>query len=289
MDASVDAGDAELIEAVREFWFGGDQRTNYRLKWFPDIASGQQSKMDTHIFASFDKLLEDGIAEKLNHWQGTRSGCVALIVLLDQFSRHIHRHKGAHLSTVALQQERADTLALSVATDFHEKGSAVGLSTAEFVFSLMPLRHTATVERLNMVLQRLGEKEAFEEHSNELMSRFRKQTTRRLQHLQDRAKLEATEGILEHGAFAADESDILRHPLVRSTEAFLRTHLRTHLQHVPVHLQAPASVPPGVILLSLSGGVDSMVLSKILQVLLLHKGASLRLGRVLCMHLDYAN
>jgi uncharacterized protein (DUF924 family) len=196
MEASVEAeeeAEAELIEAVREYWFGGDQRTNYRLKWFPDIASGLQSKVDSHIVSSFDKLLEDGIAEKLNHWQRTQSGCVALIVLLDQFSRHIHRYKGALLPAVVLQQERADALALSVAQAFHANSSfhAVGLSTAEFVFSLMPFRHTATIDRLNMVLRRLGDKDSYEEHSNELMSRFRKQTIRRLQHLQDRAKVRA--------------------------------------------------------------------------------------------------
>ena len=39
-------------------------------------------------------------------------------------------------------------------------------------------------------------------------------------------QLEETETILERGAFAADEKDIMLHPLVRTTEAFLVKHLR---------------------------------------------------------------
>jgi hypothetical protein len=41
-------------------------------------------------------------------------------------------------------------------------------------------------------------------------------------------QLEATDDILEREAFVADEADIMNHPLVRSTEAFLLKHLPSH-------------------------------------------------------------
>jgi hypothetical protein len=41
-----------------------------------------------------------------------------------------------------------------------------------------------------------------------------------------RWQLEATADILEREAFLADESDIMAHPLVRTTEAFLVKHLQ---------------------------------------------------------------
>ena len=53
----------------------------------------------------------------------------------------------------------------------------------------MPLRHTATVSNLSYVLERLDGKEAVEARAAELLNRFRKQTVRRLQHLQDRERV----------------------------------------------------------------------------------------------------
>eukprot|EP01039_Chlorochromonas_danica_P021971 gene21971-27241_t len=95
---------------------------------------------------------------------------------------------------------------------------------AMMVFALMPFRHNASIDRLEFVLQQLQERETRDNQGTELMLRFRKQTVRRLQHLQDRARLEATDDILEFEPFQADESTIAQHRLVAATEQFLRRH-----------------------------------------------------------------
>eukprot|EP01034_Spumella_vulgaris_P036096 gene36096-44514_t len=89
----------------------------------------------------------------------------------------------------------------------------------------MPLRHTATIDHLTFILNNLKEKEGIEANSMDLLNKFRKQTVRRLQHLQDREKLEASDDILERASFVADESDIMSNRLVKTTEAFLLKHL----------------------------------------------------------------
>lgn len=179
--------DYQQVETVLRYWFGGDQQTNYKTKWFPDGSSGLQSAADQDVQARFGCLFEDALSGKLNHWQQCVKGCIALIVVLDQFSRHICRLKGKDISKT--EQTLADTLALDIAKRFHERENVLNLPMSEYVFSLMPLRHTATVDHLSYVLKCLEGKELVEAKSMELLGRFRKQTIRRLQHLQDREKV----------------------------------------------------------------------------------------------------
>jgi uncharacterized protein (DUF924 family) len=182
----------EVIDAVHAYWFGGDQQTNYKTKWFPEGSTGLQSAADNAVFQQFGDIFYSALDGKYMHWQESTRSCIALIVVLDQFSRHIYRLQGK-VDTEA-DQKKADELALAVARRFHSEigpSNVLNLSVAEYVFSLMPLRHTATVDNLSFVLDRLQGKEAVECRSMELLNRFRKQTVRRLQHLQDRARVSA--------------------------------------------------------------------------------------------------
>ena len=141
-------------------------------------------------------------------------------------------------------------------------------------------------------------------------------------------QLEATEDILEREAFRADETDIMSHPLVRTTEAFLAQHLGLSVAPTAVaggkgktgKVAAPAPAAVGesaepyiTLLISLSGGktlssplyfhfirvdsclervvtlgVDSMVIAKILRLIQQHR-PQMRIRSVLAMHIDYGN
>lgn len=176
------------VESVINFWFGGDQQINYKTKWFPEGCSTVQSIADQTIYDKYHELFNEALAGQLNHWQEATRPCVALIIILDQFSRHICRLKVKIVS--ASIQKKADEMAVNIAHKFHAVNvESKNLSIAEYVFSLMPLRHTATVDHLNYVLECLKGKEEQEAKSVELLNRFRKQTIRRLQHLEDRAKV----------------------------------------------------------------------------------------------------
>lgn len=187
MHQELSQADHAQIESVRRYWFDEDQTVNYKTKWFPDGSSGLQATADQEVHSRFGALFEEALSGKLNHWQQSMKGCVALIVVLDQFSRHICRLKGKEISKA--EQIAADEQALDMAKRFHERENVLNLSMPEYVFSLMPLRHTATVDHLSYVLKCLECKESVEAKSVELLNRFRKQTIRRLQHLQDRKKV----------------------------------------------------------------------------------------------------
>jgi uncharacterized protein (DUF924 family) len=174
--------------SIVDFWFGGDQQVNYRTKWFPEGSSSQQEAIDLEIFTKYNSMLELANDNKLKSWLSYRTSCIALIILLDQFSRHIYRHM--KLPNDHEKRRTTDVLALEVAMKLHERPDLVmDLPMAEYVFSLMPLRHNQTISHLEFILKCLTDKESFSIKGDELLQRFRKQTTRRLQHLQDRERV----------------------------------------------------------------------------------------------------
>lgn len=176
----------EAVGDVLAFWFDGDVELNYKNKWFVTGSREMQAELDRTISERYGALLNAAMKMELESWRETQEGKIALIVVLDQFSRHIFRHQ--QLPPDAEERRICDQHALSIAEELTSSSSwHVPLSVSEFVFSLMPYRHSATLQRLENVLQCIDAREAVEAKYADLLSKFRKQTTRRLQLLQDRA------------------------------------------------------------------------------------------------------
>jgi len=204
--------------------------------------------------------------------------CVCLILVLDQFSRHVHRHRRSDPQ----QQAACDAQALEVCEQLLSQGWERRLSVAEHVFALFPLRHSPSVARLQRALAQVDARCVVEETHGQLLSRFRRATLRRLQDLQGRQWLPGDE-LLEHAAFEADQTRLLRDPLALAVAEFMRRHSPIHPSPLPGPQEGPAPLRAAV---SLSGGVDSMVLCTILA----------RLGRdarppwrCAALHIDYGN
>jgi asparagine synthetase B (glutamine-hydrolysing) len=88
-----------------------------------------------------------------------------------------------------------------------------------------------------------------------------------LQHLQDIKKADETEDILERTAFKSDESDMHLNILVKSTEEFLKKYM--NLEKIQKYRKIENFLQENCddyepLCISLSGGVDSMVIAKIL-------------------------
>ncbi len=184
-----DCVDSQAMEII-DFWFGGDQQVNYRTKWFPEGSSTQQATIDLEIYTKYNSLLEVANAGGLEKWETYRTSLVAKIIVLDQFSRHVYRHLQEPADSP--KRKHTDELALKLAKRLHNnenKGLVLDLPIAQYVFSLMPMRHSPSIDHLEFVLSSLTEKEQFSVKGEELLERFRKQTTRRLQHLQDRQRV----------------------------------------------------------------------------------------------------
>ncbi|OWZ09837.1 TRNA(Ile)-lysidine synthetase [Phytophthora megakarya] len=259
-------------QQVLSFWFDGDQSETYRSKWFPSSGSDRQKATDVEISSRFGDLLARAEAGELETWRERPDTCVALILVLDQFARHVYRDR--RITTNEEQLKRNDAHALAIVEQsllpncWHET-----LAVPRFVFALMPLRHSPTPDRLNEVLTAIEKRRQLQEQHGELLEKFRRTTTGRLQHL--RGGPETTtdvsdEDILERAFMETDESDMPRNRLYRAMDEYL-TMMTTHeYSHLAV---------------SLSGGVDSMVVAYLMHKLSeKHGGFS-----IVAVHLDYGN
>ncbi len=132
------------IEQVLEFWFGtsgadGALDPAKQKMWF-----GEGRKYDAGIRERFGKLHERAARGELDEaWPATARGRIALIVVLDQFSRHVHRGTAAAYA----QDPAARQLVVSgLGADVDHE-----LIPAQRAFFYMPLEHAEDLE-----LQRLG-------------------------------------------------------------------------------------------------------------------------------------
>ena len=122
------------IEQVLDFWFGACGRDGAldRVKqrmWFSD-----GHKHDAVIRRRFGKLHRRAARGELDaEWAATPRGTIALIVVLDQFSRHIHRGKPAAFAQ--------DPAAQRLAAAGVEQGVDRGLIPAQRAFFYLPFEH----------------------------------------------------------------------------------------------------------------------------------------------------
>src|ERR671913_715351 len=124
-------------EEVLSYWFpeedifDADQETFGRqMQWW--FQGGPE--VDTQISERFGQVLEQARRGELDHWAQTPRGRLALIVVLDQFSRNIYR--GSPLSYAQ------DQKALELAVEGIEAGMDRELTRMERIFFWMPLGHS---------------------------------------------------------------------------------------------------------------------------------------------------
>src|SRR5262245_58313928 len=132
------------IEQVLAYWLGkcsadGAIDPSRRRMWF-----GDGRRYDAVIRARFGFLHELAAnGELAGEWSQSARGRLATIILLDQFSRHIHRGEaGAYAG---------DGVAQRLATNGVEYGADLELIPAGRVFFYLPFEHAENLE-----LQRLS-------------------------------------------------------------------------------------------------------------------------------------
>ena len=123
-------------EEVLSYWFPEDlvdadleTLRRHGKRW---MAGGPE--VDREITERFGELLERARGGELDHWADTTRGRLALIIVLDQFSRNIHR--GSPLSY------SQDDKALRLALEGIELGMDRELRPVERNFFWLPLGHS---------------------------------------------------------------------------------------------------------------------------------------------------
>jgi uncharacterized protein (DUF924 family) len=114
-------------EEVLDFWFVGDP-TTHRKEWFEKSANFDAS------CGRFADALLNAKSGKFDHWAETPRGALALIVLLDQFSRNLHRNSPAAFSADAQARKFARA---TIARNFD-----LALGSVERMFVYLPFEHS---------------------------------------------------------------------------------------------------------------------------------------------------
>jgi uncharacterized protein (DUF924 family) len=137
-------------QEVLDFWFGGPDHPQYGSKrqiWFE-----KNDAFDEEIRARFGAAIEAARSGELDDWKHEPESCLALILLLDQFPRNVHRDNPMAYASDAKALEIAK-FAIRSSHDRH-------FSPIERPFFYLPFEHSedmADQERSVALFQSLGE------------------------------------------------------------------------------------------------------------------------------------
>ncbi|WMC11904.1 DUF924 domain-containing protein [Oceanimonas pelagia] len=123
--------------------------------WFEELSPAQwwhkDAKLDAAIAERFGSLHERACQGELWQWRSGALGRLAEIIVLDQFSRNIHRGKPASFA--------ADGMALALAQEAIRQGAEHGLSREQRLFLYMPFMHSESLgihDQALVLFERLG-------------------------------------------------------------------------------------------------------------------------------------
>lgn len=114
---------------ILQFWFADDPNLFRGDPWFR-----KNDAYDAICRDRFGFTLDAARDGTLDHWADTAPGALALVIVLDQFSRNIHR--GCHLAFAA------DAHALGLARAAVDRGLDGELTPVQRVFLYLPFEHS---------------------------------------------------------------------------------------------------------------------------------------------------
>jgi uncharacterized protein (DUF924 family) len=130
--------DHDRIQAILQFWLdeldatGMCSQAQNRL-WFQS-----RPETDREIEQRFGGDVSQALAGELNHWAEEKDGLIALVILLDQFTRNIYRGTPAAFS--------GDRQALALAEAAVACDADCELATVHRVFLYIPYEHAEDLQ-----------------------------------------------------------------------------------------------------------------------------------------------
>ena len=116
-------------EEILNFWF----KECKPEQWFK-----KNEDFDQMIKNRFSSAIEDAINGKLDSWEETETGCLALIIVLDQFTRNAFRDTPRAFA--------GDKRALALSQTCCDKGFLNNHDINRRKFMLMPMMHSENLD-----------------------------------------------------------------------------------------------------------------------------------------------
>jgi uncharacterized protein (DUF924 family) len=136
VDGGAALPEAEEARAVLDCWFGAPNTPTFgqaRKLWF-----SRDQAFDAMLLERFGALIDAAREGSLDSWTETPLGALALVIVLDQFSRNCHRNTPRAFA--------ADHQALRIAQQMIASGADLLLPTAHHrAFAYLPFEHDETL------------------------------------------------------------------------------------------------------------------------------------------------
>lgn len=123
----------DKIHDILNFWFGDLGRADLPSSDRTNLWFGESDKLKKEMTAIFENEYKAAISGKLNDWCKTPRGRLAVIILLDQFSRWAYRNT----PNAFIQDKLAQKICIEGLQEKMDKS----LTLIERVFFYMPLVH----------------------------------------------------------------------------------------------------------------------------------------------------
>jgi tRNA(Ile)-lysidine synthetase-like protein len=231
-----------MIEEVLKFWYPNGNST-FRPEWF-------KNELDEPIRKRFGELFAAVEAGMCEDWKGSKYGKLAYIIVLDQFTRNLSRNCDFRRNDRKVLELVEDMLKCREDLQYH--------TMCERMFILLPLRHSKSSSNIRKVLTLLEEYKTNIDDI-EVLDRFKLATIRDL-------TANNTEYIYSEPncccSITKDYSDVL------DLEYGKREKLNDNIDLEALVSKFINKYNIKRVGLSLSGGIDSMVLLEILGKLL---------------------
>ncbi len=130
--------DQASIKAILDFWFGELDRAGLCHQSQSQLWFTSSDEIDQAIREQFKPTVKLALAGNLNHWTELPNGALALVLLLDQFTRNIYRGTP--------QAFAGDDIALSTAKQIVSKGNDTTMPTIHRVFLYLPFEHSENLD-----------------------------------------------------------------------------------------------------------------------------------------------
>ena len=147
-------------QEIIDFWYS----TEISKHWFASTP-----RLDAEIRTRYEALWQAGAKGELDHWQDTPQGCLALVILLDQFPLNMYRNQAESFSTEAKS--------IAIARYALEKGFDQVLQPKHKAFLYMPFMHSEKLSDQDLSVRLfteagLKDNQRFAEHHRGLIQRF---------------------------------------------------------------------------------------------------------------------
>ena len=124
-------------------------------------------EIDNEIKKNYEKLWELAASGKLNEWRDSPEGCVALIIVLDQFPLNMFRGSPRSFET--------EKIAIEVALEAIENGFDEELGNEMLLFLFMPLMHSENIDHQNLqvyLFEKYNFNLEYSKHHRDLVKKF---------------------------------------------------------------------------------------------------------------------